>query len=262
MRKGRDLISAGGLVLGIAVIAGAHVAGGGNLRMFVQPTALLVVLGGTAAALLVSFPWRTSRRAVRAAVAAFFRRPEPPATLLPQFLALAHKVRRQGVMSLEADIDDTRDPFLARALALAVSGLSPQLFRQMLEIDARTDADRDEELAEVFDAAAGYAPTLGIVGAVLGLMHVMQDLSSSGGVGGGIAAAFVATIYGVGMANLVFLPIATRLRVAARVEARRRELTIDGIVALHDRLHPSVLEDRLTGYVRDETTNGRQVSAA
>jgi len=143
MGKGSDLVSAGGLVLGIAVIAAAHVAGGGDLRIFLQPTALLVVIGGTAAALLVSFPWRTSRRAVRGAVMAYFRRPEPVETLLPQFLALAHKVRRQGVMSLEGDIDGTRDPFLARALALAVSGLSPQLFRQMLEIDARTDADHD-----------------------------------------------------------------------------------------------------------------------
>lgn len=245
-----ELASAGGLLLGVGVIAAAQVAGGGDLKTLVQPVAMFVVFGGTAAALVVSFPWRSLRHAVSAAVRAFWHPPAPPDVLVPTFLRFAQKARRDGLMALESEIDVTSDGFLARALSVTVSGLPPDLVRQTLEIDSRSSGDRDEEMAEVFDAAAGYAPTLGIVGAVIGLMGVMQHLSSAGGVGAGIAAAFVATIYGVGAANLIFLPLAMRLRVRARVEALRRELMIDGILALHDRLHPSLLEDRLTGFLR------------
>jgi chemotaxis protein MotA len=251
-----ELLSAGGLLLGVGVIAAAQVAGGGDLRTLAQPVALFVVFGGTAAALVVSFPWRSLRHAVLAAFRVFRHPPAPPDVLVPTFLRFAQKARRDGLMALESEIDVTSDGFLARALSVTVSGLPPDLVRQTLEIDSRSSADRDEEMAEVFDAAAGYAPTLGIVGAVIGLMGVMGHLSSAGGVGSGIAAAFVATIYGVGAANLIFLPLATRLRVRARVEALRRELMIDGILALHDRLHPSLLEDRLTGFLRPSTALG------
>jgi chemotaxis protein MotA len=256
-----ELFSAGGLLLGVGVIAAAQVAGGGELGTLAQPVALFVVFGGTAAALVVSFPWRSLRHAASAAFRVFRNPPAPPDALVPTFLRFAQKARRDGLMALEAEIDATSDGFLARALSVTVSGLPPDLVRQTLEIDSRSSSDRDEEMAEVFDAAAGYAPTLGIVGAVIGLMGVMGHLSSARGVGSGIAAAFVATIYGVGAANLIFLPLATRLRVRARVEALRRELMIDGILALHDRLHPSLLEDRLTGFLR-RAPEQKQANAA
>jgi chemotaxis protein MotA len=256
----RELLSALGLLLGVGVVAAAHVIGGGDLRLLAQPIALCVVFGGTTAALMVSFPWRALKQSVIEAAHAFTRPPAPPDALVPALLVLAQKARRDGVMSLETEIDAAGDPFLARSLSVMTSGVPQELVKQSLEIESRTAAERDDELAEVFEAAAGYAPTLGIVGAVLGLMNVMQHLSAATGIGGGIAAAFVATIYGVGAANLIFLPIATRLRVRARVEALRRELTIDGILALHDRLHPSLLEDRLTGYLRRPATDTRQAA--
>jgi len=264
MRARRDVLGAGGIIAGMAVVASAHVAGGGTLGIFLQPTALLVVFAGTAAALIVSFPRQVLRRAIAAAIAALLRQPVPPAALVPFFLQLSQKARRLGLTSIEPEVDAKNDPFVARALTLATSGQPAEVTRQMLEIDARASADRDEELIEVFESAAGYAPTLGIVGAVLGLMNVMRALSTAGGagVGLGIAAAFVATIYGVGASNLIFLPIATRLRVRARNEALRRELTIDGVLALHDRLHPSVLEERLVGYVRPTPSSTREVPAA
>ena len=262
MREPRGILSAFGLVLGVAVIAAAQLSGGGELRMLAQPTALLVVFGGTAAALMVSFPTRTLGRAVLTALRAFTERTAAtPEALVATFLQLAHKARREGVMALEADIVRAGDAFVARALALASSGLEPDLLRHTLEIDSRTAAERADELAEVFESAAGYAPTLGIVGAVLGLMGVMGHMTSTGSIGEGIAAAFVATIYGVGAANLIFLPIATRLRVRARMEALRRAITIDGILALHDRLQPSLVEERLTGYLRQPSGDGRQVAA-
>lgn len=261
MREPRGILSAFGLLLGVAVVAGAHLVGGGDLRLFAQPTALLVVFGGTSAALMVSFPTRTLGRSASIAVQAFVERAATPEALVATLTQLAHKARREGVMALEADIVRAGEAFLARALALATSGLSTEVVRQTLDIDSRTAAERDDELAEVFESAAGYAPTLGIVGAVLGLMGVMRHMSSSASIGDGIAAAFVATIYGVGAANLIFLPIATRLRVRARMEALRRAITIDGVLALADRLQPSVLEERLTGYLRNPPADSRQVAA-
>jgi chemotaxis protein MotA len=254
-------LSAFGLLLGVAVVAAAHLAGGGDLRLFAQPTALLVVFGGTAAALIVSFPTSTLGRSATAAFRAFTERAATPEALVSTLLQLAHKARREGMMALEADIVRVGDAFLARALALASSGLPQEVVRQTLDIDSRTAAERGDELAEVFESAAGYAPTLGIVGAVLGLMGVMRHMASTGSIGEGIAAAFVATIYGVGAANLIFLPIATRLRVRARMEALRRAITIDGILALHDRLQPSIVEERLTGYLRTSPADSRQAAA-
>jgi chemotaxis protein MotA len=261
MRESRGIFSAFGLLLGVAVVAAAHLAGGGDLRLFAQPTALLVVFGGTSAALIVSFPLGALGRSVAAAGRAFTERAEKPESLVSTLLQLAHKARREGMMALEADIVRVGDAFLARALALASSGLSTDIVRQTLDIDSRTAAEREEELAEVFESAAGYAPTLGIVGAVLGLMGVMRHMSSTTSIGDGIAAAFVATIYGVGAANLIFLPIATRLRVRARMDALRRAITIDGILALHDRLQPSIVEERLTGYLRSAAADSRQAAA-
>jgi len=261
MRVRGELVSAAGLLLGVGVVAAAQVTNGGDLKTLAQPTAMFVVFGGTAAALVVSFPWSSLRRALAAAFRAFASSASAPDVLVPTFIRFAQKSRRDGLMALEGEIDSTVDGFLARALSVTVSGLPADLIRQTLEIDSRSSSDRDEEMAEVFEAAAGYSPTLGIVGAVIGLMGVMRHLSSAGGLGGGIAAAFVATIYGVGAANLIFLPIATRLRVRARVEALRRELMIDGILALHDRLHPTLLEERLTGFLRS-APDSRQANAA
>jgi chemotaxis protein MotA len=261
MREPRGILSALGLILGVAVVAGAHLVGGGDLRLFAQPTALLVVFGGTAAALITSFPTGILGRSLATALRSFTERAATPEALVATMTQLAHKARREGVMALEADIVRAGDGFLARALALATAGMSSEVVRHTLDIDARAAAERDDELAEVFESAAGYSPTLGIVGAVLGLMGVMRHMSSTTSIGEGIAAAFVATIYGVGAANLIFLPIATRLRVRARMEALRRAITIDGIVGLHDRLQPSIVEERLTGYLRNPPADPRQAAA-
>jgi chemotaxis protein MotA len=143
---------------------------------------------------------------------------------------------------------------------MLMTGVSGDVVTEALQIDARVCAERDEEEAQVFEAAAGYAPTLGIIGAVLGLMHTMQSMSAPALVGTGIAAAFVATIYGIGSANLIFLPLATRLRARARVDGLRRELIIDGVAALRERLHPRLMEERLSGYL--DPTRGTESDAA
>jgi chemotaxis protein MotA len=249
MRLGSGLLGIGGLALGAVVVAWAHLSMGGDLGLFVQPEALAVVFGGTTAALLVSFPSRTLRGAMSSVGHLVVKRPVPLETLVPTFIGYAKVARRHGLVAVERELERTRDAFLVRALTLSMSGLPPQVVREALDIDARVCAEREEQRAQVLEAAAGYAPTLGIVGAVLGLMRVMQHFSASPSVGTGIAAAFVATIFGVGTANLVFLPLATRLRERARVDALRRDLMIDGVLALRDGTSPGVLEERLAGYL-------------
>jgi len=249
MRHGSGWLGIAGLGLGIVIVGWAHGSMGGDLGIFVQPEAAAVVFGGTAAALLVSFPAGALRGALAGVLALVTRRPAPLESLVPTFIDYARKARRHGFVAVEREIEGERDGFLVRAMTLSLSGLPTQVIREALDIDARVYSEREEEHAQVLEAAAGFAPTLGIVGAVLGLMRVMQHFSSSQAMGSGIAAAFVATVFGVGVANLLFLPLATRLRGRARMEALRRELMIDGVLALRDGTSPGVLEERLAGYL-------------
>lgn len=246
-----------GLALGAMVIVWGYAAMGGNLANLVQPEAMAVVIGGTVAALLVSFPSAALSAAGDGVRDLFTRRPEPLEALVPAFMGYAKKVRRYGLMAVEQDALAANDSFLARALTLSVSGLSADVVREALDLEARVCAEREEECAQVLEAAAGYAPTLGVVGAVLGLMRVMQSFSPES-VGVGMASAFVATIYGVAAANLVFLPLATRLRGRARVDALKRDLVIDGVLVLREGASPTVVEERLSGYLRQ----GRQTPLA
>jgi chemotaxis protein MotA len=241
-------LAAAGLVTGAGVIAWAHRSMGGDLGTFFQPEALAVVGGGTIAALLVSFPAAALLGAAAGLRDLATGSPAPLESLVPAFMGYARTARRQGLMAVEHDAERARDTFLARALTLSASGLGTDVVREALDLEARVCAEREEERAHVLEAAAGYAPTLGIVGAVLGLMRVMQHFSDAN-VGDGIAAAFVATLYGVGAANLIFLPLATRLRSRARRDALRRDLVIDGVLTLRDGASPAVVEERLAGYL-------------
>jgi chemotaxis protein MotA len=238
-----------GLAAGLVLVLWAHRQSGGSLDGFVQWPAMIIVGGGTVAALCVSYPVRLMWHAVRAVIREWADPPEAPDRLVPVFMEWATRARRTGLMAVEREIAQTRDGFLKRALTLTVSGVEAPVVRQTLEIDHRVSLEREEEYAQVFEAAGGYAPTLGIVAAVLGLMRAMQDMSSPAQVGAGIASAFVSTIYGLGVANLIFLPLATRLRTNARLHALRREFTIEGVLALHGGLHPRMVEERLNGYV-------------
>jgi len=249
MRESSGRLTWVGLVFGAAVVLAAHALMGGSILMFLQPEALLVVFGGTLAALMVSFPSTALHGAWAGVLDLMRRQPIALESLVPTLIAYARKAKKHGLVSVERDIDNARDAFLSRALSLSVAGLPPQVVREALEIDARVLAEREEERAQVLEAAAGYAPTLGIVGAVLGLMRVMQHFAAADVIGTGIAAAFVATIFGVGSSNLIFLPLATRLRARARQDALRRELVIDGVLALRDGSSPGVMEERLAGYL-------------
>ena len=215
-----------------------------------QPTAALVVFGGTGVALLMSFPIATLRRALRAVQLAFSASPPRPRALISRFSQYALRSRRRGVMALEPDIAGEPDRFLARALTLAIDGMPQAALRQALDIDSRAREDADLECADVLEAAAGYAPTLGILGAVLGLIQVMEHFAAPASIGSGIAVAFVATVYGVASANLVLLPLATRIRGRAGEAFLARAVVIEGTLGLQQGLHPRMIETHLDGFLR------------
>ena len=247
MRLGRI----GVLPLAVSVVAVGQWLAGGRLGTLFQADAALVVLGGTLAALAVSFPASTLRRAMSAVRVVFASQRTSSDLLVARFTDYAIRVRKRGVMSLESELSRVAaDPFLARALGLLVDGTEADDLRQALQAASHALEDADEECVQVLETAGGYAPTLGILGAVLGLMHVMENLTAPAKLGSGIAVAFVSTVYGVAAANLVLLPLAMRLRMSARVRAVHREATIEGAVALQRKTPPRILEAQLDGFIR------------
>lgn len=249
-----DLSSIAALGLIAFVVFAAQAFEGGQVRALLQPTAALVVLGGTAAALLLSFPLPVLLRTGRAVRSVVRVTPEAEQALVTRFEQYAARVVRKGVQSIEPDIETTADPFFKRALGMVADGVEVAGIRDSLTMFSHAQEDGDEECALVLETAAGYAPTLGILGAVLGLIRVMENLGSPATVGGGIAVAFVATVYGVGVANLLLLPLASRLRSASRTAAVTRELIIEGAVILQGRVHPRLVDAYLSGFIRARTS--------
>jgi chemotaxis protein MotA len=257
----RDRAALASLALVGAVVVLAQVAEGGRLRALVQPTAALVVFGGSAAALLLSFPLSQLRRAAIAVRKAFRHLPKSDEALVARFEQYAVRVRRRGPAALESEMTPATDPFLARALGLVVDGVEAHEIRRALTTYNHATEEADDECAIVLETAAGYAPTLGILGAVLGLIRVMENLATPAAVGAGIAVAFVATVYGVGTANLILLPLASRLRAVARRAAIERELITEGAVVLRQAQHPRLVEAHLDGFVRDRRSGGKAGAA-
>jgi chemotaxis protein MotA len=260
-RPRRDLAALASVGVIAAVVVLAQLAEGGHLRALLQPTAALVVFGGTAAALALSFPIDQLRRAGRAVRRAFHHVPRSDQALVARFEQYAVRVRRRGPAALEPEVAGAPDPFLARALGLVVDGVDADEIRRALTTYSRATEDADEECALVLETAAGYAPTLGILGAVLGLIRVMENLATPAAVGAGIAVAFVATVYGVGIANLVLLPLASRIRAHSRHAAVERELITEGAIVLRQALHPRIVEAHLDGFVRDRQRGKREGAA-
>jgi chemotaxis protein MotA len=256
-----DLSSIVSLPLIVAVLLTTQWLEGGRVRTLFQPAAALIVFGGTFAALLLSFPLATLRRTGAALHLGFSSQPPRAPALIARFGDYAVRARRHGILTLESEIAGERDPFMARAIGLAVDGVPQTNLKQALDIDSRAREDADLESADVLEAAAGYTPTLGILGAVLGLIHVMEHLAAPSAIGAGIAVAFVATVYGVGAANLLLLPLATRLRGRARDAAIARDIIIEGVLTLQQGLNPRLVVAHLDGFVRaSEQPGGRRAA--
>lgn len=243
-----DKISVVGLLLGLLAIVLGQVLEGGHIGSLVQPTAFFIVIGGTLGAVMLQSSPRTFVLGMRMSRWVF----SPPrlrsADLIRQIVQWSHVARKEGLLALEAQIPSVSDPFVRRGLQLLVDGAEPDGLRDVLEVEIGTYETQMKLAARVWESAGGYAPTIGIIGAVMGLIHVMENLSDPAKLGSGIAVAFVATIYGVGSANLIFLPIAKKLMAIIQQLAMVREMYVDGLVGIANGDNPRMIESRLQGY--------------
>ena len=221
-----DKASIGGVLLAFAGIVAGLMIEGGNLSQILQPAAALIVFGGTLGAVLLQFPLTTVVAAFRSMAHVFAAPRKQNDQLIQLLVSFANKARRNGVVSLDADLRTIPDPFLKRSLMLAVDGTEPGDLRKIMRVSLDSTIEREDQLPMVFESAGGFSPTIGILGAVLGLIQVMQHLDNMQAVGRGIAVAFVATIYGVGIANLFFLPFAGKMRIRIRDGQQRREMML------------------------------------
>jgi len=256
-----DKASVGGAVLAIAGIIVGLLIEGGNIGQILQPTAALIVFGGTMGAVLLQFPLTTVAAAFRSLTHLFTAPRKEDAQLVRRLVAFANKARRNGVVSLDADLNVIQDPFLKQALMLAVDGTEPAELRRIMHVSLDSISEDEERLPAVFESAGGFSPTIGILGAVLGLIQVMQHLDNIAEVGRGIAVAFVATIYGVGIANLFFLPFAGKMRLRIHNGHRRREMMLEGVISILEGMNPRMLEIKLAGFLDDANREQKERAA-
>ena len=238
-----------GLALAAAAIFGGQAMEGGHISLFLQPTALVIVVVGTLAAVLVHYPLPVFMQGVRMAKWAF-RPPEPESEMLiRRIVQWSHIARQESVLALEKYVSMTRDPFQKNGLQLLIDGADATKLRDTLDVQIIGFETTERQAARVWESAGGYAPTLGILGAVIGLIHVMQNLTDPSKLGTGIAVAFVATIYGVGLANLVFLPLANKIKFTIARRVTDREILCDGLIGIAQGDNPRIIEARLRGYL-------------
>ncbi len=229
----------------------------GNIQDVAQGTAAMIVLGGTLGAVLVTTPLPVFLRAVKGLRWAFVEQASSPKATIESLIQYATKARKNGIVSLENETAAIPDPFLRRALDLAVDGTDLQELRQMMELDIGVSEHTREAEAKVWEAAGGYAPTIGIIGAVMGLIQVMKHLEDITAVGHGIAVAFVATVYGVGSANIFFLPVANKLKARMRDASLRKEMILEGVVGIIEGLNPTLIRMKLTAYDQEPSKSGK-----
>ncbi|MGA2569262.1 MAG: flagellar motor protein [Terracidiphilus sp.] len=249
LRRSLDTSTIGGILIALAGLACGLVLDGGKIAQVIQPTAALIVFGGTIGAVMVQFPLRVVLQAIVHLKDVFLNSEGESDAIVQNLLHYAHKARKEGILSLDAELAKIRDPFLKESLMLAIDGVNAAELRKMMELHLDYRGEKDERIPKVFEAAAGFAPTIGILGAVLGLIQVMQKLQDINEVGKGIAVAFVATIYGVASANLLFLPWAGKLRIRIRERQVIQEMTLEAVLSIIEGVNPRALEMKLKRYV-------------
>jgi chemotaxis protein MotA len=244
-----DKASFSGIILALGGVVAGLLLEGGNMGQILQPTAAMIVFGGTLGAVMLQFPLPIISLALRQLGSVFVNPQRDTEATIHQLVQYAQKARREGIVSLDSELEGIDDPFLRKTLMLAVDGTEPQELRKMMELELDNQAEYEEQVPQVFESAGGFAPTVGIIGAVLGLIQVMQHLDKIDEVGRGIAVAFVATIYGVGSANLLYLPMAGKMKLRIRDQQIKREMTLEGVVSILEGMNPHMLETKLFGFL-------------
>jgi chemotaxis protein MotA len=247
-----DLATIGGLIIALGAMGGGLVLEGGSIKDIGQFTAAIIVIGGTIGAVMVNTPVPVLKGGMKRLTTVFRHEDVSASDICEEIIGYATKARKNGIVSLEQDASEIEDPFLKKALNLAVDGADLQELRKMMELEMGVEEQRAESEARVFESAGGYSPTIGIIGAVMGLIQVMKHLANIDEVGRGIAVAFVATVYGVALANVFFLPVANKIKARAHRETELREMILEGVVGIVEGLNPKLIRTKLEVYSRNE----------
>ncbi|MHB9025452.1 MAG: flagellar motor protein [Armatimonadota bacterium] len=244
-----DLASLIGMLLGLGAVLGGFIMEGGKPGSLIEVSAAVIVLGGSAGATIVCFSLRHATGLPVVMKQAFFTRHEPPLEMLKLVVGLAKMARQSGILALEAEASKLENPFVRNAIQLVVDGTQPELVSEILETEVEAMRERHKAGVDFFVAWGGFSPTLGVLGTVMGLVHMLENLSDPGGMGPAIAVAFIATFYGVGFANLVLLPIASKLKFQSHEETALYEMIIVGILALQAGDNPHIVSTKMQAYL-------------
>lgn len=247
-----DLTTLIGIVVGIGGLLAGYLMDGGHLSALVVPSAMLIVFGGTIGAIVISFPMSQLKETGKALSMVIKETKRNPAAIIDEVVDMATIARREGVLALEQRAQEHSNPFLKDGLMMVVDGTDPELTRQILELEMDAVEHRHEGWAKIFEAAGGYAPTMGIIGTVMGLIHVLGNLSDPGSLGPAIAVAFSATLYGVSSANLIFLPIGNKIKIRSREQVAEMELMLEGILALQAGENPQLIRKKLVSFLHQD----------
>ncbi len=244
-----DILTVLGILLGFGAIIGGNLLEGGHTDSLMQVTAFLIVGGGTVGAVLVQTPIPIFIRSLKMFVWVFLPPKIEQKAAVEKIINWSNIARKEGLLGLESLVESETDPFARKGLQLLVDGSEPDAIRGILEVELGVKEHVDTQAAKVYDGYGGYSPTIGIIGAVMGLIHVMNNLADPSKLGSGIAVAFVATIYGVGMANLIFLPVGNKLKAHVHNQTQFREMVIEGIISIAEGENPRNIETKLEGYL-------------
>jgi len=238
------------LFFGITLIVISQKFDGGSLSMLIQPAAFCIVIGGSFCAVLLNFNLQTLMNACKSISEVFKKNPDNSTKIIGEIVQIAYFARRNGLFSVQEVLSKVSEPFFARGLQLAIDVDNTSLVYDILSAEISYEEEEELISSRVFEALGGYAPTFGVVGAVMGLIRVMQDIENLDVVGVGIATAFVATLYGVGFANLIFLPIAGNLKQKTREKILLKEVILQGIISIQMQENPAIIEEKLISYLR------------
>jgi chemotaxis protein MotA len=244
-----DVLSILGIVVALSAVLGGNILDGGHTESLIQLTAFIIVAGGTVGAVMLQTPINVFFRSLKIFLWVMIPPRIEVETAIEKILSWSRLSRKEGLLALETFAEEEGDPFSKKCLQLLIDGGEPDAIREVMEIDLNQDENNDYMAAKVYESAGGYAPTIGIIGAVMGLIHVMQNLSDPSKLGGGIAVAFVATIYGVGAANLFLLPIANKLKTIISLQSQHKEMVLDGVIGIAEGDNPRQIENKLRGYL-------------
>ena len=257
-----DLATLIGLVLAWGAFLGSIIIEGGDLGALINPSAALLVFGGTLGASMICFPLSTVIGLPGVVKNAFLSKKEDVGHLIKTLVGYAEKARREGLLALEDEVQKMDDPFLKKGVQLAIDGTDPELVREIMQTEIAFLGSRHHEGANLFGTMGGFAPTLGVIGTVSGLVHMLANLSDPGSMGPSIAAAFIATLYGVCSANLLFLPLGNKLKAISHEEVLVREIMMEGILSIQAGDNPRIVEEKLKAFLSPKIRRVIEAEAA